>query len=75
MPIPKLVVREYAAVLPANVVKHMDQISIEAVAGLDNALAERLVSRPATGQKQIFNIVWDPVNEELIFEVSVTAQP
>lgn len=48
---------------------------IENIAGLDDALAERMVSRPASGQKQIFNIVWDPSIEELIIEVSEVTQP
>ena len=45
---------------------------IENVSGLDDALAERIVSRPATGEKQVFNIVWDPVNEEIIIEIAET---
>lgn len=70
----RMVVREYSTVLDAKVEKFIDQYSIPMVAGLDNALAERIVSRPTTGKKQVFNIVWDPDNEELIFEVSVTAE-
>lgn len=73
MPI-RMVVREYTTVLDADVEKYMDQYSIPMVAGLDNALAERIVSRPTTGKKQVFNIIWDPDEEELIFEVSETAK-
>ena len=70
----RLKVREYVTVQDADMEKFMSQQDIPAVAGLDNALAERIVSRPASGEKQVFNIVWDPGNEELIIEVSVTAE-
>jgi len=70
----RLVVREYTAVLEENIEKFMYQQEIPMVAGLDNALAERIVSRPTSGKKQVFNIVWDPESEELVFEVSETAE-
>lgn len=65
-------IREFTTVV--KVVKRDQENYIEGVAGLDDALAERVVSRPASGEKQVFNIVWDPVNEELIIEVSETAE-
>ena len=68
-----MIVREVTT-LAATPRKIIGADYIENVAGLDNALAERIVSRPASGQKQIFNIVWDPVLEEIIIEVSVTAE-
>ena len=71
----KLVVREYSQVVEADIKKHIGQQDIAAVAGLDEALSERIVSRPETGQKQVFNVVWDPNNEELIIEISETAVP
>lgn len=63
---------EFAIVQDADVVKHMGQEDIAQVAGLDNALAERVVSRPATSHRQVYNITWDPDAEELIIEISET---
>ena len=53
--------------------KYEGQEDLPMVAGLDDALAERIVSRPATGHRQIYNITWDPDSEELIIEVSETS--
>lgn len=47
---------------------------IESIAGLDDALAERIVSRPTAGRRQIFNIVWNPTTEELEIDVSEVTQ-
>ncbi|GAH77900.1 unnamed protein product [marine sediment metagenome] len=69
-----MIVREYKTVKDEDVIKGISQNYIEGVAGLDNALAERIVSRPASGEKQIFNIVWDPLREEIIIEISVTTE-
>ena len=60
--------------LASTPIKLIGHQYIEGVAGLDDALAERVISRPASGEKQVFNIVWDPVNEELIIEVAATAE-
>lgn len=69
-----VVVREFTVVQDSDVKHHIGQRDIDAVAGLEAALAERVVSRPETGakQRQIFNIVWDTVNEEVIVEISET---
>lgn len=69
-----MIVREYKTVKDEDIVKNISQNYIEGVAGLDNALAERIVSRPASGEKQIFNIVWDPRLEEIVIEISVTVE-
>ena len=66
-----MIVREVST-LVADPNKRDQEQYIEGVAGLDDALAERIVSRPITGQRQVFNIVWDPVGEELIIEVYET---
>lgn len=63
---------EFTIVQDSDITKHLGQEDIPQVAGLDNALAERIVSRPDTGHRQIFSITWDPVNEEFIFEISET---
>ena len=60
----------FASILEAT--KYEGQETIGMVSGLDDALAERIVSRPATGQRQVYNIVWDPDNEELIIEIGET---
>ena len=59
---------EFTSLLPA--IKYEGQETIGMVSGLDDSLAERIVSRPTTGQRQVFNIAWDPITEELIIEVS-----
>lgn len=69
-----MIVREVST-LKTDPIKKEGMDYIENVSGLDNALAERVISRPASGQKQVFSIVWDPSIEELIIEVSETAQP
>lgn len=66
-----MIVREVSTLYPAPTKRDEEQY-IEGVAGLDNALAERVFSRPSTGQRQVFNIVWDPGIEELIIEISST---
>jgi hypothetical protein len=69
---PKLVVREFTSVQDSSRKKYLGQIDVEEVAGLDNLLAERVVSRPASGERQVFNITWNPDTEELIIEISET---
>lgn len=66
-----MIVREIKT-LRTDPVKRDQEQYVEGIAGLDDALAERIVSRPATGQRQVFSIAWDPVNEELIIEISST---
>ena len=64
----------YDIVQDADVTKYEGQENIEQVAGLFNALAERVVSRPPTtgGCRQVFNIYWDTNIEELVIEISET---
>lgn len=68
-----MIVREVAT-LGTPPVKRDQENYIEGVAGLDDALAERIVSRPASGEKQVFSISWDPILGELIIEVSEEAE-
>lgn len=69
-----VVIREVPTVVESETKKYENQESIESVSGLEAALAGRIVSRPASGQKQVFSIVWDPNNKEFIIEVSETTQ-
>lgn len=48
---------------PKKIIGHQ---YIENVAGLDDALAERILSRPPALSKQVFNIYWNPVTEEYV---------
>jgi len=67
----KLVVRtEFTSVQNSDVEKFEGQADIPMIAGLDNVLAERIVSRPAAGHRQVFNLTYDPNDEELIIEIS-----
>lgn len=68
-----MIVREIDT-LASTPIKIIGHEYIENVAGLDDALAERVISRPASGQKQVFNIIWDPDKEELVIEISATAE-
>lgn len=68
-----MIVREVST-LKSDPVKRDQENYIEGVAGLDDALAERIFSRPASGEKKVISIVWDPSIDELVIEISATAE-
>lgn len=71
----RIIEREVPTVVePEEVEKELGQVNIEDVAGLEEALAGRINSRPTTGQKQVLGMVWDPINDEFIVEVAATAE-
>lgn len=69
----RIVSREIPTVIEEDTEKEAGQINIEDVAGLEAALAGRVVSRPLTGKRQVLGIYWDPDNEEFVVEVAETA--
>ena len=62
----------FTIVRDADVTKYAGQQDIAQVAGLPAVLAERIVSRPPAGFRQVFNIYWDPNDEEFVIEISET---
>lgn len=69
-----IVVREIPTVIEANTTKYIGQENIETVAGLEEALAERVVSRPTSQMRQVLNMFWDPIREEFVIEISDTSE-
>lgn len=60
--------------LAADPVKRDQENYIEGVTGLDDALAERPFSRPASGEKQVISWTWNSTTETLTMEVAKTAE-
>jgi len=63
---------EFAIIQATDDIKYPGQEDLSQVAGLPACLAERVVSRPPTGMRQVFNVYWDPDAEELVWEISET---
>lgn len=61
---------EFQSILDEYNINKGGQQEITQTVGLDDSLAERIVSRPSSGQRQVYNIIYDVAEQELIFEIS-----